>query len=118
MLSEAKHLRFTSEKHDHMRGAYVYIMSNKSHRIYVGATTDLPGRVAEHRLKRYPSAFTARYKYDRLVWCEFAADFSAALLREKQIKGWTRAKKVALIQEKNSDWRDLSASWTELLEIQ
>ncbi|HEX7422136.1 MAG TPA: GIY-YIG nuclease family protein [Thermoanaerobaculia bacterium] len=101
-----------------MRGAYVYIMSNKSHRIYVGSTTNLPTRVAEHRMKRYPSGFTARYKFDRLVWFDAAAAFDAALLREKQIKGWTRAKKVALIQENNADWRDLSASWTELLRIE
>jgi putative endonuclease len=98
-----------------MRGAYVYIMSNRKHRIYVGATTKLPSRVAEHKLKRYPSGFTARYNFDRLVWFEALPDFKAAELREQQIKGWTRAKKVALIQAENPNWLDLSESWTDLL---
>jgi putative endonuclease len=98
-----------------MTGAFVYIMSNRTHRIYVGSTTNLPARVAQHKRKRYPNSFTARYHFYRLVWFEAAANPAAAEAREKQIKGWTRAKKVALIQAENRNWRDLSASWTELL---
>ena len=100
-----------------MPSAYVYIMSNRTHRLYVGATTDLPARAVQHKLKLYPNGFTARYVFDRLVWFEVVPDYEAALKREKQIKGWLRSKKVALIQAQNPNWLDLSSSWTELLQI-
>lgn len=103
MLSEAKHLRRRSSD-----GAFVYIVSNKSHRLYVGQTTDLPNRVREHREKSYPNGFTARYKFDRLVWFESQPDVKAAVLRERQLTGWTRAKKIALIQADNPNWLDLT----------
>ena len=98
-----------------MRGAFVYIMSNRHRRIYVGSTVNLPIRVAQHKRKHFPNAFTARYQFYRLVWFEACATLVAALSREKQIKGWVRAKKVALIQAKNPNWKDLSATWGELL---
>jgi len=98
-----------------MREAYVYMMSNKSRRLYVGSAANLPKRVAEHKMKRYPSAFTARYKFDRLVWFEVAADLAAARKREKEIKGWLRRRKIALIQKSNPNWLDLSMRWTDLL---
>ena len=91
-----------------MREAYVYIVSNKSHRLYVGWTVDLLSRLREHKEKLYPESFTARYNFDRLVWFEVVADQKAALIRERKIKHWTRAKKVALIQEKNPNWLDLA----------
>ncbi len=91
-----------------MRNAYVYIVSNKSHRLYVGWTTDLLTRVHQHKTKSYPNAFTARYNFDRLVWFEVVDGEEAALKREKQIKHWPRARKVALIQEKNPNWLDLT----------
>ena len=99
-----------------MRCAYVYIMSNRNHRIYVGSTVDLPLRVAQHKLKVYPASFTARYNFYRLVWFEAVEDWSAAERREAQIKRWTRARKVALIQAANPNWRDLSASWDDWLQ--
>ncbi|HEX9162651.1 MAG TPA: GIY-YIG nuclease family protein [Thermoanaerobaculia bacterium] len=98
-----------------MREAYVYIMSNRAHRIYVGSTVDLPARVAEHKRKKYPHAFTAHYNFYRLVWFEVVTDLDHARRREMQIKRWTRVKKVALVQAKNRWWRDLSATWTDLL---
>jgi putative endonuclease len=55
-----------------MRVSFVYIMSNKSQRIYVGSTSDLPRRVMEHKTGAYPNGFTARYRYDRLVYYEMA----------------------------------------------
>ncbi len=100
-----------------MPNAFVYIMSNKSHRLYVGSTTDLHGRVEEHKTKQYPNGFTARYNFDRLVWFETHDSVRAALTRERKIKHWTRAKKVALIQEKNPNWLDLSSRlhWSSTL---
>jgi len=104
MLSAAKHLRWQSSE-----VAFVYIMSNKSHRLYVGKTTDLMRRVTEHREKTFPNGFTARYNFDRLVWFESLPDPATAVERERQLKGWTRAKKVALIQAENPQWSDLTS---------
>jgi putative endonuclease len=84
-----------------VRDGYVYILSNDTHRLYIGATNDLPKRVMEHRLRLHPHAFTARYTYDRLVYYEVFPSVEQALEREKQLKGWRRSKKVALIQGVN-----------------
>lgn len=97
------------------RNVWVYIVSNKSHTLYTGIATDLLARVREHKSKTYANAFTARYNFDRLVWFETYSDASAAARRERQIKGWRRSKKVALIQEKNPNWMDLSVRLDELL---
>ena len=95
--------------------AFVYIMSNKSHRLYVGSTVDLVSRVREHKERTYPNAFTARYNFDRLVYLEALITFVEAIRRERQIKGWSRAKRVALIQRDNPNWRDLSVRFDDLL---
>jgi putative endonuclease len=94
--------------------AYVYIISNKSHTIYVGSTVDLLLRVRQHREKRFRKAFTARYHFMRLVYFEVLLDAAAAEAREMEIKGWTRARKVALIQEKNPRLMDLTSRSTDL----
>jgi putative endonuclease len=91
-----------------MPRAYVYILSNKTHRLYVGWTTDLLRRFEEHRAKRYPGAFTARYNFDRLVWFETFEDVALAERHERRVKSWPRARKVELIQAKNPNWLDLS----------
>lgn len=83
-------------------------MSNRSHTLYVGATHDLDQRVRQHKQKVYPSAFTARYTFDRLVWYESWPTFEEAEVREQAIKLWSRARKVALIQAENPNWQDLS----------
>ena len=88
---------------------YIYIVSNKAHTLYTGMTDNLPKRVNEHKERRFVNAFTARYTFDRLVDYEQAADKTAAAQREKQIKNWPRAKRVALIQSTNPNWSDLSA---------
>lgn len=98
-----------------MIDAFTYVISNKSHTLYVGWTTDLIKRVAEHKNKTYPSSFTARYHFDRLVWFEVQATQKAAWQREQQIKGWLRARKVALIQARNPNWLDLSIDWRDVL---
>ncbi|MGD0128351.1 MAG: GIY-YIG nuclease family protein [Terriglobia bacterium] len=88
----------------------VYIMASKSRTLYTGVTNNLERRVLEHRRKLVPG-FTARYNIDRLVFFEVCGDPRAAISREKQIKGWTRLRKVALIESLNRDWKDLSDGW-------
>ena len=96
------------------RNSYVYIVSNKSHTLYTGLTIDLVKRVQEHKDRTYLNGFTARYNFDRLVYFEALPNFAIAAAREKQIKAWTRAKRIALIQKDNPYWKDLSASFTDL----
>jgi putative endonuclease len=93
-----------------MKEYYVYIMTNVSRTLYTGVTGDLERRVCEHKQKLVPG-FTSRYNITRLVYYEVTSDVHAALEREKQIKGWLRAKKVALIELRNPSWEDLSAAW-------
>ena len=92
---------------------WVYIMSNKSRRLYTGFTSDLAARVIEHKLKFYPDSFTAQYCFDMLVWYEEYSEVIRARMREVEIKGWRREKKVALIEAENPDWADLSLEWQE-----
>ena len=93
-----------------MKGYYVYIMSNASRTLYVGVTNDLQRRVYEHKQKLL-HGFTSKYNLTLLVYFETAPDILAAIAREKQIKGWLRAKKVALVESVNPKWLDLSAQW-------
>jgi putative endonuclease len=76
---------------------------------------DLVQRVRQHKDGTYPNSFTARYRFDRLVYFEALPSFAEAVAREKMIKAWTRAKRVALIQEKNPRWKDLGANFDDLL---
>src|SRR5215217_4108624 len=82
------------------RTYFVYIMANRSGTLYVGVTNDLEKRVAEHKARATPG-FTARYNVTRLVYYEDTNDVWSALEREKELKGWLRSKKVALIQSMN-----------------
>ena len=91
-----------------MADYYVYIMTNVSKTLYVGVTGDLERRVWEHKHKLL-SGFTKRYNLTRLVYSEVTPDVRAAIAREKQIKGWLRRKKVALVESMNPEWRDLWA---------
>jgi putative endonuclease len=89
---------------------YVYIMTNKTPTLYTGVTNDVTKRVLQHKLKLLPG-FTSQYNLTRLAYFEVFGDIRAAITREKQIKGWLRAKKVALIIAANPIWRDLSDGW-------
>ena len=90
-----------------MRRQYsVYILANRSRTLYVGVTNDLLRRLAEHRTGS-PTSFTRRYAVFRLVHVEMAFTPRDAITREKQIRRWTRRKKVALTEEANPEWRDL-----------
>ena len=94
-----------------MKQYYVYLMASFKQRLYVGVTNDLSRRVYQHKTKAYPESFTARYNIDRLVYFEVFGDILDAIGREKQIKGWRRSKKVALIEAENPRWKDLSLDW-------
>ena len=85
----------------------VYIATNKSHTLYTGVSSGLPARMWQHKAKVIPG-FTQRYNIGKLVYYEVFEDAYNAIAREKQIKGWTRKKKIALIKTKNPDFKDLS----------
>ena len=93
-----------------MKPGYVYIMTNRSKTLYTGVTSDLENRVFQHK-SHWDPGFTRKYKIDRLVYFERFEDIRSAITREKQIKGMTRLKKMALIVSMNLEWRDLSEGW-------
>lgn len=85
----------------------VYIMASKRNgTLYTGVTSNLPQRAWQHR-EGVADGFSRRYGCNMLVWFEMADSMEAAILREKQIKGGSRAKKLALIEARNADWHDL-----------
>jgi putative endonuclease len=92
---------------------YVYILTNHSRMLYVGMTSDLKNRLLEHRTKAF-DGFTAKYQVNQIVYFETLPYLNMAIAREKQLKGWSRAKKIALIEKMNPHWEDLSLSWKEL----
>jgi putative endonuclease len=91
-----------------VRDYYVYVLRNRTGTLYIGMTNNLERRLAEHRLG-LADGFTKRYRIKQLVYYETTSDVHAALARERQLKGWTRRRKAALIRSTNPDWRDLSA---------
>jgi len=92
------------------RSYYVYIMTNRSKTLYTGVTNDLERRVFEHKHKLIPG-FTKKYNITRLVYFEEGTDIDSAIMREKQIKGWLRKKKIDLIEKENPEWKDLAEDW-------
>jgi putative endonuclease len=93
-----------------MRNSYVYIMTGRSDVLYTGVTSALEKRVSQHK-NHIVEGFTKRYNLASLVYYELHEDILAAIAREKQIKGWNRAKKIELIESTNPQWRDLSEDW-------
>ena len=87
-------------------------MTNRSRTLYTGVTNDLVRRVYEHKQKLI-EGFTKKYNITILVHYEATPDIRSAIAREKQIKGWLRSKKIALIESANPQWRDLSEDWSE-----
>jgi putative endonuclease len=85
-------------------------MSSKSNTLYTGMTNSLDRRVFEHKHHLVPG-FTTRYDVTRLVCFEEYSDVRTAIAREKQIKAWTRSKKIALIESTNAHWNDLAEHW-------
>ncbi len=97
----------------HEGSYFTYIMASRSHTLYIGVTGYLEKRVFEHKWREH-EGFTARYNCDRLVWFEAHQDVQRAIAREKQSKGWSRAKKIALIEKTNPAWVDLARNWFDL----
>jgi putative endonuclease len=89
---------------------YVYIVASRTRVLYCGMTNSIQRRIEEHRSGSIPG-FSQRYNCQRLVWFEHFNYVTNAIDREKEIKGWSRDKKLALIQEKNPSWSDLSEDW-------
>jgi putative endonuclease len=91
---------------------YTYILGSTSGTLYIGMTNNLEKRVWQHKHHESPG-FTAKYGVDRLLYFESFDDVRNAINREKQLKGRTRAKKIALIETQNPKWEDLSQRWYE-----
>ena len=90
---------------------FAYMVASRSRNLYTGMTGDIFTRVRQHKQKLHPDSFAAKYNCNRLVWFERFMDPSNAIAREKQLKGWTRVKKISLIESNNSTWEDLSEGW-------
>ena len=89
----------------------MYIITNKNKSVlYTGVTNDLEGRMTEH-VSGLVKGFASRYGLNRLLWFESTPNVTAAISREKEIKGWLRSKKGALINSLNPEWKDLAADW-------
>ena len=87
---------------------YVYILTNCTNTVlYVGVTRDLVRRIYEHKHKLDKESFTAKYDVHKLVYFEGTSDVTAAIEREKQIKGWNRKRKNKLVESKNPNWTEL-----------
>ena len=89
---------------------YVYILATISGTLFIGITSGLEERIFKHKEGLY-DGFTKKYGVNRLVYFESFDDVRNAIDREKQLKGWRRAKKIALIERVNPQWKDLSAEW-------
>jgi len=88
----------------------VYIMGSLTGTLYIGVSGNLQKRVFPHKFRHY-EGFTARYEVVRLLYFESYDDVHKALAREKQLKGWSRAKKIALFERRNPQWKDLASEW-------
>lgn len=93
-----------------MKKYYVYILTNQSKTLYTGITSNLERRVYEHKYE-VNQGFTKRYRIHKLIYFEEFQDPRSAILREKEIKGWVRRKKIDLICSLNPNWNDLAKDW-------
>ena len=92
-----------------MKTYYVYIVASRSLVFYIGVTNDLLRRIYEHKNKLLPG-FTQKYDVDRLLYYEMFAEIDQAIHREKQLKGWSRGKKLAIIKKMNPELKEISFS--------
>ncbi|HKX11548.1 MAG TPA: GIY-YIG nuclease family protein [bacterium] len=88
---------------------FVYILTNRSGTLYIGVTSNLPRRLFQHRSGIF-QGFSASYKIIRLIYFECFGDSRLAIAREKELKGWLRGKKIALIRKSNPRFEDLSGT--------
>jgi putative endonuclease len=89
---------------------YVYIMASRSRTLYIGFTNNLEQRVWQHKNDIF-DGFSKQYQCHRLVYFERYATALVAIAREKQLKRWSRAKKMVLVNKVNPTWEDLSVEW-------
>lgn len=89
-----------------MKQPCVYILTNHSRTLYIGVTSNIKRRVWEHKEKLI-EGFTKKYNVDKLVYYELIEDMPTAITREKQLKNWSRKKKIFLIEKENPEWFDL-----------
>ena len=89
---------------------WVYIMASRSHQLYIGMTNSIRQRTVEHKEHR-PGTYTARYNIDRLVYYKHFQYVNNAIAYDRELKDWNRAKKIALVEETNPTWEDLSEQW-------
>jgi putative endonuclease len=91
-----------------MKG-FVYIITNTNNTVlYTGVSSNLRERMIQHKAKKFPGSFSAKYNLDKLIYYEEFSSIGDAIKREKQIKGGNRKRKIALIDSINPEWRDLS----------
>lgn len=93
-----------------MKEYFVYIMTNRSGTLYIGVTNNLQRRIYEHKRKLVLD-FTSKYNINRLIYFESTSDILEAISREKQLKGWTRKKKLDLIRTTSPTFAELSEDW-------
>ena len=98
------------------RHYYVYIMASRSLTLYTGITNSIFHRALQHKAGEI-EGFTKKYNINRLVYYEALEGVGNAITREKQIKNWTRAKRIALIKTMNPTWQDLAEGWGEQVEM-
>lgn len=89
---------------------FVYIMCSRSGTLYIGMSNSVYQRALQHKSGEI-EGFSSKYHCERLVYFESYDDVHKAIGREKQLKGWTRAKKIALIESTNPRWEDLAEKW-------
>jgi putative endonuclease len=95
-----------------VHGGTVYMMTNKLRTVlYTGVTSDLRGRIVQHKTHFFPKSFTAKYNCTICVYFEHFSRIEEAIAREKEIKGWNRVRKNELVSAMNPDWTDL---WPEI----
>jgi len=95
---------------------YTYIVASRSHNFYVGVTSGIEVRVRQHKEGRF-DGYSKKYNCNRLVWFERHPSILDAIAREKQLKGWSRVKKIALIERVNPAWVDLSEEWGKPMKL-
>jgi putative endonuclease len=93
-----------------MKRGWVYILSSNTGTLYIGVTSDIYRRVLQDKAQ-VPPGFASRYGCERLVHFEEFAHITSAIGREKELKGWRRSKKIALIETHNPRWQDLAVGW-------
>ena len=93
---------------------YVYIMASQRRVLYIGITSHIEIRVRQHKDHRF-GGFTAKYNVTSLVYFERYGSVGKAIRREKELKSWRREKKIELIESTNSNWRDLSYGWYQVV---